>query len=117
MKIKYSDILNADEALSQIAKEKVTISEAVSVSRLIKAIQEEFEIFNQHQKDLLDKYGTVVDGNYKIEDGENLKKFNKDFSELLNCEVDIAIEPVKITSDIKINAETVMLGEKFIIFE
>lgn len=118
MKIKYNDILNADEPLSLISKEKVTIKEAVGISRIVKALRSEFEIYQEHRRELLDKYGELVeDGRFKFNSDEDAINFNKEFTELLNYEVELDIEPVKLISEIQINAETYMAIEKFIDIE
>lgn len=118
MKVKYSEILNANEPLSIIAKEKVTIKEAVGIARIIKVLREEFTIYQEKQRELIDMYGeTTEDGRVKFKDEESAKLFNENYSELISYEADLAIEPVKLTSDIQINAETILLIEKFIDFE
>ena len=118
MKVKYSEILNANEPLSIIAKEKVSIKEAIGIARIIKVFREEFPIYQEKQRELIDKYGdTTDDGRIKFKDEESARLFNESYAELVNCEVDINIEPIVLTSDIKINAETVLQIERFINFE
>lgn len=115
MKVKYSEILNANEALSILAKEKLSIKEAVGIARIIKVLREEFPIYQEKQRELIDMYGeTTEDGRVKFKDEESAKLFNESYTELLGYEAELAIEPVKLTSDIQINAETILLVDKFI---
>ena len=118
MKVKYSEIVNANEPISIIAKEKVSVKEAVGIARIIKVLSEEFAIYQEKQRELLDKYGTPTEeGRYKFNDNESAIKFNEDYAELLDYEAELAIEPVKLVSDIKIDAETIIRVEKFIDFD
>ena len=118
MKVKYSEILNANEALSIISKEKVSIKEAVGIARIIKALREEFPIFQEKQSELIEMYGeTTEDGRVKFKDEESARLFNESYTELVNYEIDLNIDPVLLTSDIQINAETILQIEKFIDFE
>lgn len=118
MKVKYSEIVNANEPISIIAKEKVSVKEAVGIARIIKVLSEEFAIYQAKQKELLDKYGTPAEnGRYTFADNESAMKFNEDYAELLDYEAELAIEPVKLVSDIKIDAETIMRVDKFIDFD
>ena len=118
MKVKYSEIVNANEPIAILAKEKVSVKEAVGIARIVKVLGEELSIYQEKQKELLDKYGKPTeDGIYKFDNEESARNFNNDYAELLDYEAELAIEPVKLLSDIKINAETIMRVEKFINFD
>lgn len=118
MKIKYIEILKANEPLSVLAKEKVSMKEAIGIARLIKSLRDEFSIYQEKEKELIDQYCQPSEnGRYIYKDEESAKMFNEGYNELLEYEVDLAIEPVKIISDIKIDAESIINMEKFISFE
>ena len=118
MKVKYGEMINANEPLSLISKKEVSIKEAVGIARIIKVLRDEFAIYQEKHKELLDKYGKPTeDGRYEFNDDASMKSFNKDYIELLDFEADLAVDPVKLTSDIQINAETILLIDKFIDFE
>lgn len=118
MKVRYSEIVSANEPISILAREKVSVTEAVGIARIIKVLSEEFAIYQVKQKELLDKYGTPTEnGRYRFDDNESAMKFNEDCTELLDYEVELAIEPVKFVSDIKIDADTIMRLDKFIDFD
>lgn len=118
MKVKYGEIVAANEPIALLAREKVSVKEAVGIARIVKVLGEEFAIYQAKQKELLDKYGTPTEnGRYKFNDSESAMKFNADYDELLDYEAELAIEPVKLVSDIKIDAETIIRIEKFIDFE
>lgn len=118
MKVKYGEMINANEPLYLLSKKEVSIKEAVGIARIIKVLRGELEIYQEKHQELLDKYAKPTeDGKYGFDDEESFKSFNKDYSELFNFEVDFDIEPVKLTSDIQINAESILLIDKFIDFE
>lgn len=118
MKVKYNEILNANEPLAIISREKVSVKEAVGIARIIKILREELSIYQEKQRELLDKYGEIVeDGRFKFNNEESAEMFNKDYAELIDFEVELPIEPVNLVSDIKISAESIIAVEKFIIFE
>ena len=118
MKVKYNEIVNASEPLSLLSKKEMSVKEAVGIARIIKVLREEFVIYQDKQKELLDKYSEPMeDGRYKFNDEESAKCFNDNYTELLNYEVELDIEPVKLISDIKIDADTIIAVEKFIDFE
>ena len=117
MKITYNEIKLANEPLYQLSKEKVSVKEAVGIARIIKSIRDEVAICQEKEREIVEKYGTVDEkGNYKFAD-EVISDLNREFGELIGYEVDIDITPVKLSSDIKIDANTVMILEKFIDFE
>lgn len=118
MKIRYEEIIKANEPLSILSKEKVSVKEAVGIARIIKVFREEFVIYQEKERELLNKYCEPTEnGGFKCKDEETAMAFNKDFKELLDFEVDLAVEPVKLVSDIKVDAETILLIDKFIDFE
>ena len=118
MKVKYGEMISANEPLSLLSKKEVSIKEAVGIARIIQKLNDEFVIYHEKHKELLDKYGKPTEnGKYEFDSEEAIKLFNKDYVELLNIEVDLAVDPVKLTSDIQINAETILLIDKFIDFE
>lgn len=118
MKVKYNEIANANEPLLLLSKKEMSVKEAVGIARIIKALREEYSIYQDKEKELLDKYGEPMEyGRYKFSNEESVKCFNDRYTELLDYEVDLDIERVKLTSEIKIDADTIIAVEKFIDFE
>lgn len=118
MKVKYGEMISANEPLSLLAEKELSIKEAVGIARIIQALRNEFVIYQDKHKELLDKYGKPTDdGKYTFNDEEAMKSFNADYAELLDFEVDLAVDSVKWTSDIQMNAKTILLIDKFIDFE
>lgn len=117
MKVKYKEIVKANEPLMALAKEKVTVKEAVSIARLIKAFKDEITIYQEKERELVEKYGEVEEKGRFFIKNEVMSDFDKEFGELLDFDVELNIEPIKLVSDIQIDADTVIAVEKFIDFE
>lgn len=119
MKVKFSDILEANEALGNVTKERLPVREALSLARLIKRLNEEMTFFNQQRERLLVQYGKEQESGEFIVEKENLPEFIKDYEELLKSEVETGTEKIKITlqKDSTIEAAVIVGCEKFCEFE
>lgn len=119
MKVKFSDILEANEALGKITKERLPVREALSLARLIKRLNEEMTFFNEQRERLLVQYGKEQESGEFIVEKENLPEFIKDYEELLKSEVETWSEKIKITlqKDSTIEAAVIVGCEKFCEFE
>ena len=102
MKIKLSDLLNAQKALNTLGEAKgLKASTAFTIARNIRAINPELEAYNTQYKAILDQYALKDDkGEVLIEDERitltNAQKYTEEVNDLLEVEVDIAISPVNI---------------------
>lgn len=120
MKVKFSDILSANESLTKLSQERLPVSESLALARLIKKLNDEISFFNEQREKLLIQYAEKSDdeGGYLVPK-ENLKLFKKDFDELLSIEVETETEKIKITlqKDSRIEPATVLGCEIFCEFE
>jgi hypothetical protein len=120
MKVKFSDILDANGALGKLSQERLPVGQSVSLARLIKKLNEEMNLFNDQRERLLKQYGEYKDdaGGYEIPKG-NLPTFRKDFDELINSEVETGTDKIKITlqKDSTIEAAVILGCEIFCEFE
>lgn len=117
MKITYKEIVNANEPLLTLAKEKLSVKEAVGLARMLKPLMEEFSIYQEKEREIIEKFGEINDdGRYFIKN-ENIISFNTEYGELLDYEINLDIEPVTIKSDIQIEANSIIAIEKFVCFE
>lgn len=114
----FKTLTDAAESLSKLSQEKIKVSEAVKLARLIKKISGELDIFNEQRKKLLDEFGELNEKENRFEfKGENAEKFKEAFDELLNTETEEKIEKVKILSDVSISAADALALEEFVEFE
>lgn len=120
MKVKFSDILSANESLTKLSQERLPVSESLTLARLIKKLNDEMSFFNGQREKLLIQYAEKSDdeGGYLVPK-ENITQFKKDFDELLNSEVETETEKIKITlqKDSRIEPATVLGCEIFCEFE
>jgi len=127
MKVKYFDILNSIDTFKKILEKELPIKTSIEISKLIKKLEEEIEIFNENLKRIEEKYvpkdenGNVIyideeKGTYRPTDPE---KRMKEINELYELEVEIPIEKIKIKIDdnFKISPKDIMLLREFIDFD
>ena len=119
MKVNYSEIVSAKPALETLSKKELSVGEAVKIARLIKRLNSELEIFGEKQREFCEKYGKITeDGTqYRFDDVEKRKTFERKMTELLAFVVDIESETICLKSDIRIPAADVINLERFITFE
>ena len=95
MKLKLSQLVNAQNALSTLAIQRVVASTSFRIARNLKVVASEMELYEAQRKALLDKYGVLSADKtrYQFENG-NGEKFNEEFRALLDTEIDTSITPI-----------------------
>lgn len=97
IKVKISELLNSTETLQKLSQKDFKAKLAWSISRLLKTAENEIQAFNDTRMNLIRKYGEKDDngelitddkGNCKI-NSDCIEQFNKEFSELIDTEVEI----------------------------
>lgn len=97
IELKIGDLLNATEALQNLAKKELKARLALSISRILKNAEGEIQNFNETRMNLIQKYGekdesgelvTTDDGNCKILN-ENMQIFQSELNELLDATIEI----------------------------
>lgn len=120
MKVKFSDILEANGALSKLSQERLPVGQSVSLARLIRTLNDEMTLFNDQRERICKQYGEYKEdsGGYEIPKG-NLPMFRKDFDELINSEVETGTDKIKITlqKGSTIEAAVILGCEAFCEFE
>lgn len=108
--VKLKELVNSKNALDELAKEKMPLILSYKISKVVTAINKEYEPYTKALNSLLEQLGTkimVVDektkeekwrGDYDL--GDNKQKFNDSISELLEQDVEITIPEIKL-SDLK----------------
>ena len=98
MKLKLSEIVNAQEQIKKLVETKLPVKVSFKINKLIVSIQPDLKIFEDKRNELVKEYGGVPDeaGMIKVTDPEKLKVFMEKVSELVSIEVEIDFEPIKI---------------------
>lgn len=123
IEVKLSTIVNGIEVLQKIANSPIKGRTAYKVAKLLKKLEEEFAIFNDSRKKMIELYTIkdengepiIEDGNYKIEPAQ-VKEFNEEVSSLLNTmiTIDSSRIPLDELSEIEFTPSEIMLIEDFI---
>ena len=109
--VKLSNIFNAQREINSLTNLNLKASTAFKLSKCIKKLQEEIKDVEDKRIELVRKY-KVSDPETRTE--ENVQKFNEEFNDLLNTEIELYIKPISaqdlVDSDNKeISIETSVL--------
>jgi hypothetical protein len=96
MKVTIEKVLDAKESMGKLLQKDLPIKSSFKLSRLVKKLNEELEVFNEKRKDLFKKFGKELeDGRYHL--GEEVAEdYNNNLKELLSVEIEIDFEPLKV---------------------
>lgn len=110
MKVRLENILDAQVALSELAKKDLSITTAYKIAKLIKVVSAEVELFNEQRIKLLQSVGSTLseDGRQYLIPNDKKAEFAKSFTELVSVEVDV---PDKIN----LSGETVSISPEMLI--
>lgn len=107
IKVTVSNILNSEQALTNLSMQKLPASMAFQVVRLIKAIREEMDGINKSRMALTEKYGErQADGTLIIDENSHLASidkslvndFIKESNEFLATEISIGADPIPLST-------------------
>ena len=104
IKVKLSELLNSTETLKKLSQKDFKAKLAWSISRLLKAAEQEIQEFNDTRMNLINKYGEKGDDGQLVTDDkgncrivpENIQEFSNELNELINTEVEINANPIDI---------------------
>lgn len=104
IKVKLSELLNSTETLKKLSQKDFKAKLAWSISRLLKAAEQEIQEFNDTRMNLINKYGEKGDDGQLVTDDkgncrivpESIQEFSNELNELINTEVEINANPIDI---------------------
>lgn len=102
--VKLSELLDSTETLKKLSQKDFKAKLAWSISRLLKAAEQEIQEFNDTRMNLINKYGEKGDDGQLVTDDkgnchiipENIQEFSNELNELINTEVEINANPIDI---------------------
>lgn len=119
MKITMNKALEMKAPLSKIVKMQITLPIKVSYFflKVIKRLDEEYEIFDKEKDRLLsiygekDKEGNLIKNNQGfVIQKDKISNFEKEINDLLNIEIDLNINPLEIDNlNLPISIEDLMM--------
>ena len=105
MKLKLGELNTILESLNKLIDKEISIKTSYKLSKLTKRLIDEHSIYEKNRMKLINKYAEKdADNNIIInkEDnsttmiGENKINFNKEFTELINIEMELEFEKIKL---------------------
>lgn len=114
----FLKIERAKSALISLSQQKISVSSAVALARLIKKCDEEIEIFRKQRNDIFCRYGKINEekGIVEFESEEKSDECAQALNELNNIEIE-GIVPVKIKDEVSISAVDVINLDGLVEFE
>ena len=97
MKIKLLDILSNAEPIKELQETKLPVKVSYRIMRLVNKIQPELDTYDVKRKQLIKEFGDInKDGLLQVTDPKKLEKFTIQIQELLNIEIDIDFQKIKV---------------------
>ena len=96
-KIKLNTLLNAKQAIEKLMKQDLPVMVSFKISQFVKRYNREYTVFMEKKKKLFEEYGEEKNGQFTIKK-ENNKQFNEDIKKLLDTEVTLEVEKIKLVS-------------------
>lgn len=115
-KVKLIDVVNAAVVLKALCCEPLTVGTSFRAAKLNRAVQAEFEVYDEQRIKLLNEYGTAnaETGRYDIPE-EKIEAFNAAYSELVSQEVEINADKVNLSGeDIRLTPNDAAAIENFV---
>ena len=102
MKLQNRDIFLARQPLQGLANMKLPIKSAFAVAKLANVLNDPLRIIDEMRNKLIEEYGEKnEDGQMQVKtDSEQFGKFMAEVNELMDQEVDITFEKVKLPEKI-----------------
>ena len=95
--MKNVEILNANEALVKLMKERFPVKTSSGLVKVARALQSSVEDFETTRKKLIEDYGIKVeDGKITSEQEDGVEKFVAEVNELGEQEVEVKVDKVKL---------------------
>lgn len=97
VKIKLSQLVSSAESLGRLGGQPLPARQAFLLGKTLKAVNSELESYNATRLETCKRFGTEdkKKGQFEIPE-ENLEAFNKEFQDLLNTEVELNVDKLKL---------------------
>ena len=126
MTVSIYDIISANPIFTKILQHEFTGKQSFIIGRILKALNNEAEMFNKTREEMLKKYAAVneegkiivIDGNVKIKEGE-MANFQKEINELLYTLLEINVNkiPLDWLENLKLTPQEMLILEPFLLIE
>lgn len=98
MKVTLNQIVSSVDGLKALLDVKLPFKISYRISKLVNnKLESELKIYNELRNKLITDLGEKnEDGNYQVKDPKKLEEFTEKMQELLNQEVELDFEPLKV---------------------
>ena len=99
MKLNNGEIFNANQPLGKLMQEKFPVRVSYGLAKLANKLNPQLKIIEDVRQGLVKKYGETDEETKQLavkQDSENFEKFVAEFNELMEQEVELVIEKVKL---------------------
>ncbi len=110
VEVKLKELMNnVIPAFAVLIRETMPAVAAFKIKKIIKAIDEQAEIFHEQRNELIKRYGAPTESGDISVTPENMQHFMKELDELLELKVEIEATPVSISELGNINVQSMVL--------
>lgn len=96
MKLSMEKLVQIKPSLQTLLSQDIPVKTSFKLTKWIKTLNPEYESFEENRKKLFEKYGEKnIEGNVEIKP-KNIEIFNKQLRELLDIEVDVKLDKIKL---------------------
>jgi seryl-tRNA synthetase len=112
MLVKLEEIVKSKKSFDMLmGKSGIPLKQAYSLSKTHRKVQKECDVFEKVRNEKIKEIGKVTEaGNYQIAK-EDMPQLEKDVQELLDVEVDIAVEPINIDVFVNCDLEPIIFAD------
>lgn len=124
--LKLEELINGADSLRTLSQKPLKARCAYAVSKILKAAESEMTSFNETRMDLIRKYSQKDENGELVTDEngnahvlpENIEVFTKELNEVLDTEIDISANKVRIDDleDVKFTPSEMVQLDAFIEF-
>lgn len=124
IKVTVGEVINCVDVLRALSNKPIKIKVAYNIAKIIKEIEKENELFEETRQHLLNKFCEKDEnGQLRINEkgsaiikSEYVADYNNEIKELLESQIEIAAEPIKIEDieDLELTAAQVYAISSFI---
>ncbi|MCQ2484750.1 MAG: hypothetical protein MJ168_05390 [Clostridia bacterium] len=113
IKTTIDNIYKANTATQKLAEQALPVKVSYGIAKIMSAVNAELEAVEPQRVKLCEKYGKLS------EDGQkyiihNPVDFDREFNELLSLPVELNVNKLKLTDDMKLSAQDILDLEDFI---
>ena len=116
MNLKLGDVRNSLDSLKKLLGTDLPVKVSYKLSKIVKKVNSEIKELEDKRIELIKQYGELKDEKIEVKP-ENLVLFMSELQTLLDLEIDLDIQPIKLDElgDIKFSAVDLADLEKFIV--